>query len=636
MNRRESGANAPTEVVNGAGPQASNWHESPGTSLGSPRALTLTLVVLLVVATVLGTALVAASPGLAKAGGGPTEIAVSVTPATVPPPLHGLVTTCSSASSCDFAFNTPAGTGWATASPPMMSFQLPGEAKASSNISYQTYTKKLTGTYTYWTVGNFEGTDINTGKVVYGTTNTNFTITCVGHSGRGGGCTYTYTTDNGTIVVDFTQAEQTSTSVSCSPSSIGSGSSTVCTATVTDTANGSATPTGNVSFSSSYGSTSSFSTGGLCTLISGSCSVTFTAPDELLGTVPISASYLGVSAFYPSAGRTSIYVGSSSTGGTPFWAVYFSESGLPLGTSWSTTLGGLLLSSTNGSIVFEVQNGTYNFTVGTQTGFTLAPSGGTVTVAGANVSVSVHYAPVTYPITFSATGLPVGKSWSVALDGAYVNGTAPLVTFNATNGSHTYLVRGPAGFRVAGFPPEGSLTVNGAPVTETVGFVKGSTYAIAFAEIGLPKNRTWCISFAGLECTARHALRFAKLTPGAYPYSVMPIHGQVITAKLLGATTGLNGTLNLTSRSDVVHLRYAYPYEVTFTELGLPTGTNWSVTVKGVTGSSTGTTISFWEPNGTYRYGIGPETGYSMTGSPLRARVAGGPSSVVVTFRFTG
>ncbi|HEY6239112.1 MAG TPA: hypothetical protein VIZ68_08010 [Thermoplasmata archaeon] len=221
-------------------------------------------------------------------------------------PVAGVVTTCASTTSCTFVFNTSAGTGWATTTSTQLSFQLPGEAVASYNLTYSTYVGSLIGTYTYWTVGNFLGTDANTGKVVYGTTNTNYTITCHGHSGRGGGCTYTYTTDNGTIVFHLTQAEFTSTSVSCSPSSILSGSQTICTVKVVDLANSSVVPTGKVHLSSA--GTGSFANHGTCTLSLGQCSVSWRAFDNTIGSASISASFAGNAAFYKSSGSTSVTV----------------------------------------------------------------------------------------------------------------------------------------------------------------------------------------------------------------------------------------------------------------------------------------------------------------------------------------
>lgn len=217
-------------------------------------------------------------------------------------PVNGTVTTCANTSTCAFAFNTTAGTGWAKTGAGKISFQLPGEAKASYNLSYATYIARLTGTYTYWTVGNFLGTDVNTGYVVYGTTNTNFTITA--HCSRG--CSYTYTTDNGTIVFRFTRAEQTATAVSCTPSTINVAAKTNCTVTVTNLWNGSYVPTGKVHLTSPQ--TGAFANHGTCTLSSGKCSLSWHPFDNTGGYVGLLAKYGGSTTFYPSSGSTTVTV----------------------------------------------------------------------------------------------------------------------------------------------------------------------------------------------------------------------------------------------------------------------------------------------------------------------------------------
>ena len=221
-------------------------------------------------------------------------------------PVHGLVTNCTSNTSCSFAFNTSAGTGWATTTSTLLSFQLPGEAKASYNLSYSTYIQSLIGTYTYWTVGNFVGTDVNTGYVVYGTTDTNYTITCVGHSGKGGGCTYTYTTDNGTIAFSFTSAEQTATSFTCTQLTVHVPGKTTCTVKVTNLWNSSNVPTGKVTLTS--GRLGGFSNRGTCTLSAGQCTFTWHPFDNTIGAVTLLATYPGSTSFYPSSGSVSINV----------------------------------------------------------------------------------------------------------------------------------------------------------------------------------------------------------------------------------------------------------------------------------------------------------------------------------------
>lgn len=227
---------------------------------------------------------------------------------TIPHPVSGTVVSCKSTTVCGYTFNTSKGAGWANSTgPTVMALQLPGEKKASHNLTYSTYIAKLSGTYTYWTVGNFLGTDVNTGHVIYGTTNTNFTITCHGHGGRGGGCTYTYTTDNGTIVVHFTNAAITSTQVACTPTFTSPGAKVSCTVTVTNGWNASRYPTGKVTVTD--GSTGSLSlTNGTCTLTKGKCSFSYHPGDDTCGNVVIAASFAGGAAFYKSAGSETISV----------------------------------------------------------------------------------------------------------------------------------------------------------------------------------------------------------------------------------------------------------------------------------------------------------------------------------------
>jgi hypothetical protein len=228
-------------------------------------------------------------------------------------PVTGVVATCSSNWSCNFIFNTSAGKGWANGTSTgyltagTLSLKLPGESRTSTNLTYWTYIQRLNGTYTYWTIGNFVGTDLNTGKVVVGSTNSNYTITCHGHSGRGGGCTYTYSTDNGSVIAKPTLAEMTSTSLSCSPTTIKVAGKATCTVTITNLWNGTNYPIGKVRLSSSGGG--SFSNKGICTLsATGSCTFSWHPSDNTCGSSSLTANYKGNTYYYKSGGKTLIGV----------------------------------------------------------------------------------------------------------------------------------------------------------------------------------------------------------------------------------------------------------------------------------------------------------------------------------------
>jgi hypothetical protein len=77
------------------------------------------------------------------------------------------------------------------------------------------------------------------------------------------------------------------------------------------------------------------------------------------------------------------------------------------------------------------------------------------------------------------------------------------------------------------------------------------------------------------------------------------------------------------SRSITFSPASATTYGVTFTESGLPSGTNWSVTFRGFQKSSTSDTIQFAAANGTYKFIVGPVVGYNATPSSGNVSVTG-------------
>lgn len=79
----------------------------------------------------------------------------------------------------------------------------------------------------------------------------------------------------------------------------------------------------------------------------------------------------------------------------PTYAVTFSESGLATASSWSVSVNNSSHSSpAPNTIVVPLPNGTYSFSIGGPSGYTVSPSHGTVSVAGATVQESVQFAPI--------------------------------------------------------------------------------------------------------------------------------------------------------------------------------------------------------------------------------------------------
>ncbi|MCI4356465.1 MAG: hypothetical protein L3K18_04895, partial [Thermoplasmata archaeon] len=193
----------------------------------------------------------------------------------------GTATSCGTLTSCHFTFTSGNLTGWANTYSGSVQFQLPGEANVTANGHYSVSVVNVSGT-TDHVLGTIVAIDANSGKVVFGSTDTNITVTVhCSHTG----CGTTYHLLNGTMRLRVTNTDGTSTAVACSPSSFSAGSTTRCTATVTDLANHSVLPSGSIQFStfSGLGALGTFSHHGACTLVSGSCSVRFTAGDETVG-----------------------------------------------------------------------------------------------------------------------------------------------------------------------------------------------------------------------------------------------------------------------------------------------------------------------------------------------------------------
>ena len=78
------------------------------------------------------------------------------------------------------------------------------------------------------------------------------------------------------------------------------------------------------------------------------------------------------------------------------YTITFTESGLPSGTSWSVTFNNQTQTSSTDSITFTSPNGTYNYTIGSVSGYSSLPSSGTVTVNNANEIINISFIILSY------------------------------------------------------------------------------------------------------------------------------------------------------------------------------------------------------------------------------------------------
>jgi hypothetical protein len=319
---------------------------------------------------------------------------------------------------------------------------------------------------------------------------------------------------------------------------------------------------------------------------------------------------------------------------------------------WSVTLNGTTLETYGTSITFQEPNGTYNFTVGLPYSYELNRSAsqlGPVTLAGRNQTVQLvierGFNGTTYPITFKESGLASGTWWWVNLNftsanftnGIRIGSNTSSILFHVPNGSYVYLPVPSGNYQ---YPHYANLTVQGAGQTVLVNFTSSRStnppsYWVTFNESGLPSGMTWSVFLNETSGTAFWTLKNTTsgtggiqnvftVGNGSYDYSIGSVSGYNVSPKT--GQVMVNGSGRWVELNFSLAAAPAAPeFSVLFVESGLPIGTSWSVVLNGSSRSSTGTSISFSVPNGTYHYVVDAVSGYVISPASGTLVVAGLP-----------
>jgi hypothetical protein len=312
---------------------------------------------------------------------------------------------------------------------------------------------------------------------------------------------------------------------------------------------------------------------------------------------------------------------------TTKYTITFTESGLPSGTTWYVNLtNGQTLSSSTNNITCSEPNGSYAYNVGSVLGYIGSPLFGNVLVNGAPVSVSITFLLVTtYTVTFTENGLPSGTIWYVNLsNGQSIFSTTNIITFSEPNGSYAYYI-GSISSGYTATPASGNVLVNGANVNVAITFTSitvTTKYTIRFTETGLPAGTYWTVTLNILSTlcillSSTTNTNTINMTNGTYSYSVGSVSGY--------ATNVTTGTLTVNGNNINVNVQFTSTtktYQIVITQIGIPLGISWSVTLTGTTFngqyinttlSSTTNSITFNEPNGSYTYTILLPSGYQSS-----------------------
>jgi Divergent InlB B-repeat domain len=215
-----------------------------------------------------------------------------------------------------------------------------------------------------------------------------------------------------------------------------------------------------------------------------------------------------------------------------------------------------------------------------------------------------------FTVTFTESGLPSGTGWSVVFNGVLTSGTAPNnITFSAANGTYGFTVSPYTGWVAT--PSSGSVIVLGTAKVVSIVWTPFS-YPVTFTESGLPLATNWSVTLNGVKQTSSTTTVEFMEPNGTYNYSLGLVSGwrpNQATGSVVIASAGANVAVTFTQVT----------YSVTFTQSGLPAGTNWTVILGGTPKSSTGTTIVYTVANGTYSFSTIGITGY--TASPAAGTI---------------
>jgi YVTN family beta-propeller protein len=333
----------------------------------------------------------------------------------------------------------------------------------------------------------------------------------------------------------------------------------------------------------------------------------------------------------PSAGNVTVN-GSSVRQPIAFtvvtYGVTFAESGLPAGTSWTVSLNGTPLTTSTSLVAFTEPNGSYSFTVTPVASYAASPRSGTVTVAGGPVTQPITFTSTRtgpYPVTFSETGLLSGRTWSVLMNGSSQSSTTSPIVFMEPNGTYSFTLGLVPGYTAA--PSSGNVTVAGSPVSQPIAFAV-TTYTVTFAETGLASGTSWTVTLGGAQHNSTTSSVTFTEPNGTYAFVVGPVASYSASPRsgMVGVSAApFNQPISFVST-------VTGPYAVTFTETGLPAGTDWTVTLGGTPRSSTTTAVVFSEPNGSYAFSVTAPVGFGVSPSAGNVAVRGAPVNTSVVF----
>ena len=226
------------------------------------------------------------------------------------------------------------------------------------------------------------------------------------------------------------------------------------------------------------------------------------------------------------------------------WVTYtvtFVEHGLSPGAVWGVVVNGTAYRSATSQIVYPQPTAapsSYRYYVEGLNGFTATPASGTGPSSRSNVSVAITFAPLTYLVSFQASGLPNGTGFNLTFQGGRLSTASGTLTVSIGNGTYPYTVGSSGDFTAS--PSSGTVTVSGSAKTVAIAF-QPFTYPVEFAQSGLAGSTTWSVTLNGQPQSSTGAVDSFALGNGTYSYTIGAVGGYSVTPTSGVVTVGGGG-----------------------------------------------------------------------------------------------
>lgn len=272
---------------------------------------------------------------------------------------------------------------------------------------------------------------------------------------------------------------------------------------------------------------------------------------------------------------------------------------------------------TNGSnAIFSAQNG-----------YSLVTGWGSINAYNfAGDQLSFSNSTRNYSVTFHESGLPSGANWSVSFSsGSVFTSNGSGLTANLTNGTYAY--RGiSSDNRYSGHGQSGSFIMEGHPLSVNITF-SPVTFMVTAIETSLPTGTHWYLNLSdGISLNSSRQDIMVKLMNGTYSY-------RAATSNKKWEPSVTAGTVNVTGFPVSTSVNFIkVTYAVTFTESGLPSGTQWSISIGGHVYQTLGDSVYVYVTNGTLSYHAISVSGYVTSNVTKNITVNGSNVNIVISY----